>query len=167
MIDLWPTDIENSDIELKAPVYILKQQASLLGKKTQNIVTAEVGKPIQSNIWVGRKSQIGAMDSPFTSLGFSDSVDNTIFFHSFYLVAPAFANYRYELFTIVNDIRLYPVIIYLDEDVLAEIAPSAEKYVVASSEDEFIEILRKILGSQKTKHVIQAILAQSTSLQPE
>lgn len=156
MPDLWPRDVEHTD--LKAPVTILREQASLLGKKTQNIVTAEVTKPLDL---VVRIQELGAMN-------FRDPSKPKAFFYAFHLVAPALANYRYELFTIANDIRLYPVIIYLDEDLLAEIAPGAkEDNLVVHTENEFLEILGKILGSQKTKNIIQAMLAQSTSLQLE
>lgn len=156
MPDLWPKDIEYTG--LKAPVTILREQASLLGKRTQNIVTAEVAQPRDLLV---RMDQLRVINP-------RDPLKPKAFFYAFHLVAPVLGNYRYELFTIANDIRLYPVMIYPDEDILAEIAPDAsEKILVAETEDEFVEMLSKILSSQKTKHVIQAILAQSTSLQPE
>ncbi len=40
MNDLWPNDFKIDDI--KAPVTLLREQASLLGQKTQNIVEAQV-----------------------------------------------------------------------------------------------------------------------------
>ena len=40
MVDLWPKDI--SEISIKSPVAILREQASLLGQKTKGLVTAEV-----------------------------------------------------------------------------------------------------------------------------
>jgi len=40
MSDLWPKDIGNTN--LRAPVSILREQASLLGEKTQNLVKADV-----------------------------------------------------------------------------------------------------------------------------
>lgn len=40
-IDLWPANI-SSETTLRTPVTILREQASLLGSKTQNIVLADV-----------------------------------------------------------------------------------------------------------------------------
>ena len=39
-VDLWPTDIGKQRI--KTPAAILRQQASLLGKRTNNLVEAKV-----------------------------------------------------------------------------------------------------------------------------
>ena len=41
MLDLWPEDIGPIP-DLKSPVTILREQASLLGKKTNNLVEAEL-----------------------------------------------------------------------------------------------------------------------------
>ena len=38
MIDLWPNEL--STVDQRSPLTILKEQASLLGEKTQNIVIA-------------------------------------------------------------------------------------------------------------------------------
>ena len=38
MIDLWPNEL--SAVDQRSPLTILKEQASLLGEKTQNIVIA-------------------------------------------------------------------------------------------------------------------------------
>jgi hypothetical protein len=42
MTDLWPNDLGLVDI--KSPLSILKEQASMLGQKTQMIVKAEVDR---------------------------------------------------------------------------------------------------------------------------
>ncbi len=77
--DLWPDDIKVD--EMVTPLSILKEQASLLGQKTQNLVEAEVQtKPLGAD-----------------------------FSHSFFLVAPPLDNYRYKLFEIHHPIDMYPV----------------------------------------------------------
>lgn len=130
MIDLWPDDIGYT--KLKAPVTILMEQASLLGKKTQNLVEAKIGR-----------------DEAFEE-----------FCYNFYLVAPALGNYRYKLFTIFHDIQLYPVKINIDSDILEEVSPGTEGQLSAESEDDFLDILRKIFGAEKTRSLIYALLAQ-------
>ncbi len=151
MQDLWPEDIVISAEKLKAPVTILKEQASLLGKKTQNLVEAIV-----------RTNE--RMQAPER------------FAYDFYLVAPALSAYRYRLFTIMHGIQLYPVNVYVDRDMAAEIAPGRvgredmpmifsgipgeQRELLAKSEEELLEILKKIFGAKKTKQIIQALLAQ-------
>ena len=82
--DLWPEDL-GSTIKEIAPVTILKEQASLLGQRTKNIVKAEVGSSVNPQDYV---------------------ID------VFYLVAPALNNYKFALFEIRHSIeQLYPVTI--------------------------------------------------------
>ncbi len=77
--DLWPDAFDVRD--LLTPVTILKQQAALLGPKTNNLVEAEV----------------------------TSSADGPRFIHKLVLVAPALDSYRYQLITISHTIELYPV----------------------------------------------------------
>jgi hypothetical protein len=76
--DLWP-EIEQT--ELLPPVAILREQAALLGKKTNHLLEGQVVT----------KTDVGR------------------FFHSFYIVAPALSSYTYRLFGINHDENLYPV----------------------------------------------------------
>lgn len=82
---LWPDTI--GTIKEVPPVAILKEQAALLGEKTQNLVTAEVH----------------SLADP--------GVNN--FYDIFYLVAPALDNYRFELFQVTRNVeQFYPLRIY-------------------------------------------------------
>lgn len=78
-VDLWPTDIGKQRI--KTPAAILRQQASLLGKRTNNLVEAKVET---------------------RALG-------TQFFHDFVIEAPPLGNYKYKLFTLSHSVELYPI----------------------------------------------------------
>ena len=78
--DFWG-DIEFESIV--TPAKILREQASLLGKKTQNMVEANV----RTQTFRG------------------------LFYHSFNLVVPTLDNYTYELFKISHAADLYPVMI--------------------------------------------------------
>ena|ERR1019366_1094536 len=77
--DFWPDDIGQSD--LKTPVALLREQATALGEKTKNVVTAEV----------------------------ASSSDGGWIVHDLYIVAPAI-NYRYQLLTIRHPLLLYPML---------------------------------------------------------
>lgn len=120
--DFWPSDI-NVLPDLQTPVSILREQASLLGEKTNNLVEAEV------------RSQ-GDKSSQFV--------------HTFFLVAPALDNYRYPLFTVTHKVDLYPATISF-----------ASQGLQAENEVKFVEYLKKIFADEKTKKVIQALIAQS------
>jgi hypothetical protein len=77
--DLWPKDIGAGN--LVTPVAILREQAALLGQKTQQLVTAEV----------------------------TTQTRQEKFAHSFHLVAPALDNYKYEIFSVHHGITFYPM----------------------------------------------------------
>ncbi len=83
--DLWPGDIGESD--LRTPVAILKEQATLLGTKTGQLVTAEVDSRSESDL----------------------------FYHYFYLVAPVL-DYKYKLFTVRHALSFYPMVGYFRND---------------------------------------------------
>lgn len=81
-VDLWDTMPDAAAI--KPPVVILKEQASLLTRKT-----------------AGRLR--GLVETKASS---SD------IYHTFYIVAPALQNYRYGVFEVYHPILLYPVTVW-------------------------------------------------------
>lgn len=76
--DLWPADI--SETSMVPPVAILREQASLLGRKTQQLLRARV----------------------------ETSSDSGFINHAFIISAPAI-DYSLELFTMWHQIELYPI----------------------------------------------------------
>jgi hypothetical protein len=76
--DFWG---EIGPVKMRTPVSILREQASILGTKTKNLIEGEVITANQG----GR------------------------FYHSMNLVVPVLGNYRYTLFTVTHEIGLYPV----------------------------------------------------------
>jgi len=77
--DFWG-DIEPAQV--RTPAAILREQAALLGTKTQNLVEARVETDIDQ--WHE-------------------------FNHRFLLVVPALSNYSYQLFRVEHGVNLYPV----------------------------------------------------------
>jgi len=135
MKDLWPSEIGYA--EGKAPVTILKEQASLLGAKTENMIKAEV-----------------------SYIKGSSFMDQNGFAYDFTILAPLLEDYRYRLFTIKHDVELYPLKIYTDDEILGEISPAEKDKIVINSEAELLEALKKILNSKKAKRIISAMLLQ-------
>ena len=140
MQDLWAEDIGTETI--KMPVAVLREQASFLGSKTQNIVLAEVVS---------------------LSEGHGKDIE---FVCRFNLKAPALGNYSYTLFFINHGIDPYPLRMFLDGTVAKELGwtdeyahTTDERWII--SEDELLEILEKILKAERTKHVIRALRDQS------
>jgi hypothetical protein len=76
--DFWGDVVQS---EGRTPVAVLREQATLLGGKTQNVIEAKVDTEVS-----GRS-----------------------FRHSFSLVVPALDNYTYQLFVIQHGVNLYPV----------------------------------------------------------
>ena len=145
MKDLWPEDIYVRESQLRAPVTILKEQASLLGKKTRNLVVGRVGRMAETEaLHLG--DTVGYRDSSFG--------------YYFRLAAPALDGYQYTLFFIVHGIDLYPVRFRLDESIAQEIFHNPSYAPTAESEAEFTMLLSKIFAASKTRSVIQAMLAQ-------
>ena len=149
MVDLWPEDI--TEVKVKAPVTILKEQGTVLGEKTQHIVEADVVTT--------RSSLISGKDFEFA--------------YTFYIRAPALGDYKYELFVVAYGVSMYPVKIDLDNEIKNDIKANLRDYketvdnwgtsglMLVDSESEFVTVLKEIFSSKKTRQIIQAIVAQS------
>lgn len=122
--NLWP-DFKAE--ETTTPLTILKQQAAFLGEKTKGLVRGEI------------------LTNPA-----GDTSDK--FMHEFRLVAPALGQYRYHLFTVRHDVRLYPVVVF---------SSAIDLKGSAASEAEFLELLARFFGNEQVQRIIQAMISQS------
>ncbi|MGA2882349.1 MAG: hypothetical protein ABSG13_25630 [Bryobacteraceae bacterium] len=86
--DLWG---EIAPSAVRTPVSILREQAALLGVKTNHLVEGQV----------------------------ETQISGRTFYHSFNLVVPALENYSYELFKIYHGVNIYPVHVGPQIDALA------------------------------------------------
>ena len=77
--------------------------------------------------------------------------------------------WRDQLFSINHGIDLYPVLFFLDEDIATEIIDPGDRKDTRSieieSEEALIELLGKILKSEKTRRIIDALLSQADYLE--
>ena len=118
--DLWPEDFGTPDVT--PPISILKQQASLLGQRMQNILLGEV---------------------------LSEQTDSDTVYYNFYIVSPALGNYRYKLFWVSQRIdAFYPVVMSGSDQPIED-------------EAALRDTLRKVFGSDKTRKVVQSLIASS------
>jgi hypothetical protein len=128
--NLWPDFASKT---LRAPVAIVKEQAFLLGKKTQNLIVARV--------------DLKSRNAP----------PNLYF--EFQLVAPFLGGYTLLVFTFQYSLlNFYPVqmttgFLHGGQENL--------KGCNATNEEELVSVLRDIFNDPKTIAVIQALIAQS------
>lgn len=128
--NLWPEDIAVTDAV--APVSILKEQASLLGKRTKNLVE-------------------GSVTPSFRDLNLL--LRNNKFSYDFDVVAPALNGYRYRLFNVSHGVEFYPLTI-------DSAALNTSDFKV-DNEEEFLKALEVIFSLEKTKGIIGSLIAQS------
>ncbi len=137
MVDLWPRDIVASETT-KSPVNILREQASLLGAKTKNLILAEV---VQLE-WRRDRKDFG---------------------YIFNIVAPALSSYRYQLLGIYHNVAFYPLEIAVEDEILesidVQISEGKNSFDV-ESEEQFLQALKAIFNSEKAKRVITALLSK-------
>lgn len=142
MKNLWPVKFEaNSQ---RSPKSILEEQAGFLATITGSIVVAQV-------------SQLPKIDAIRRRLQgeFSFGLD---------LIAPFLENYKFTLLLVSHDIMLYPVQIWVSENVGSEL--ELKKGVMGDeitmeSPEAFEAFLEKVFQSEYIKKVIGAILALS------
>lgn len=145
--NLWSTDIKT---EVLSPAVILRTQASLLGQMTRGILEAEVV--------TDQKNEPEDED---------DMVDLGLF-----VVAPALDNYRHQLIRVIHQVQLvYPATViaecfgsgksaFLEKNVYGGISGRA----IATSDTEFIDIVRMVLRSPEANSVIHSLIARSNDL---
>jgi len=129
--DLWPEGI-TAAAGPTPPLTILKQQASLLGRKTKNLLEAEVHTEVTDFQRLLR--------------------------HTFFLVAPVLGLSGYPLLSVEHPVtRIYPAIVKVNPD-----DPSSSvRELVARDEAEFKEHLKAVFAAEPAKRVIASLLAQS------
>jgi len=70
------------------------------------------------------------------------------FYHRLYVVAPTLDNYRYQLLAVYHGIELYPVYVTASDE-------RSERRL--DSQEAFLNWLREVLGSARTKQVLNAL----------
>lgn len=129
--DLWAEIPEVTEL---TPKDLMKEQAAYLKQKTKGLLNAEVSTSRTIN-----------GDEIITP-----QYMNETFTQTFSLVVPTL-KYRYDLFSVSHYILGYPAEFHYDDD----------KKMIANTEAEFLNILKYILSSDKTSHILASLLAQA------
>lgn len=129
--DLWPEEIAAAEGPTP-PLTILKQQASLLGRKTKNLVEAEVHTEVTDFQRLLR--------------------------HTLFLVAPVVGLSNYPLLSVEHPVtQIYPATVKVNPDDPL----SSVREFQANDEAEFKQHLKAIFAEEPVKRVIGNLLAQS------
>lgn len=136
MTNLWPKEFK--ELELKSAKEILEEQSKFLPDLTKNMVYAEI-------------KNMEAIESIL-----NDHEDND-FKYTYNLKGKYLSNYSYKILSFSNNIRLYPVRITLDENIVKELALKS-KNLILNNQHEFESILSKILKSNYLLETVGAIM---------
>jgi len=132
MKNLWP-DIEIDDVI--NPVNFLKEQGKYLEEITKGVLTYYIAKKAYKH---------------------GDWPSKEAILYDFYIQAPFLDDYRFLLFRVGHDlIDNYPI--KIDTMHMQE----QERYT-AKSQEEFEEILGKILGSDQTRSIVSTLYSKGS-----
>lgn len=137
MENFWP---HFRTAKIFSPVALLREQANLLGYRTEYSVVAEVKRMTSS------------------------SAD---FLFAFDLFASAI-KYRFRLFSVVYSIDIFPIRIYPDERILKSakiffMDTRDEEYLICETQETYVDAIKYILGCEATKNILTAIVSHIQS----
>ena len=141
MKDLWANKYEK--MTGKAPMTILKEQASLLSEENNHLVTGRVWRAKQA---VGNNNSLR---------------------YEFVFTTPARRYYHSPYFAIEYEFDFYPVFFYLDEETQKEVESQLGKAspllgrLSAQSEPQFLSVIEKIFRAEETLRIMDKIRAYS------
>lgn len=143
MKNLWPEKFyEPHDF---APKQLLEEQASLLHKITEGIVSAEV-EVVAPNI----ASKVFENPGPFC-FGFT-------------IVGPFIDNYKYRVLRLTHGVPMYPVTVWVDSEIGKELTILENRFGMletVSTPEAFERMVTSVLKSNRLKEVIGTIIALS------
>lgn len=128
--DLWG-DLSFAE-NIRTPVTILREQAALLGQKTNNMLEGEV------------------------SVERSSAKPRDQFLALFFIVAPLLNKYRYHLLSVQYPLtKMYPLIVFDNSS-----DDSSEK-ITCADEASFAQALGQIFIQPEVKKILSSLISQS------
>ena len=137
--NLWFDQVPENGI--KTPARVMQEEASIISKRTNNKVRANVG----------------VVDTYIPK-------HKGLFMYDFSLETPARPQYSYSHFFITYDLDFYPVEFYMPDEEMHEdlelyLGKRGPGSIPAESEEEFIEILDYLLKSEELQDVVSSMEA--------
>ncbi len=146
--DLWG-DLPETD-DTTDPVTLLRQQASLLGSKTKNVLTGVVSRPRKKASLYDVLRAEPAKSAPAKERASTPEQQMEVYFS---IRCSALDNYTFHVLTLI-----YPLLTIFPLSVRDE---AVGKVHTCMSEDELRDALQRILGSQHLRRVISALLREA------
>lgn len=131
-LDLWPAEFR---VEPLKPLRVLQFQRDILSQKTGDrlraeIVTTNKGSPVRT----------------------PDEWTGPEEVHKFEIVAPALNDYRHQLLVCVHQREFaYPCLVIADPD---------GEGVEASTQEEFLQLVKNVLSAKSTRALIESLLVR-------
>jgi len=162
MNDFWP-DFDMNDQDTQGAIKMLKTHALSLGKKTDGAVKATFSKIEYNTRSLEVAAGIGRVIAEQMTIGseileeeLMDKKDgNALFQTTTYKFEIYNSTYRFRVFTLECK-PVYPISIRVDEGIRNEINLSAAYCI--EDENELIDVVKGIFGSQKLRYIISSML---------
>lgn len=139
MDNLWPNfnDIQ----KIKTPKEILEEQGKILPKLTNDLVYVTIDPSAVFN----------------SDFSLTNKYDFT---YDLNIRGRKLENYKFKLLTLGHNITIYPVRMRLDTDIRKEVGLN-NLDIIIDNNNNFVNILREVLNSNKLKYVIASIISLS------
>ena len=165
MTSLWKKDFEEK--EITTPKDIIEEQCESLNEMTDGKVIGRIisyDGEIRSYSTEPPTSMLSNVSSMIAN-GMSFDVQTELgeitegdgMTYEFYITSRKTPNYKYRAFFIQYGLSLYPTYISMDKMIATELQIDSE--LMCEEEEEFIDILSKILNSSRVVGIIENLLS--------
>lgn len=163
MEDLWTTDFVPADID--TPYDIVKKQCELLARQTNGKIVARIANYTGPTKNYTKPNVLKSISSMYAEKEISIQDDlgeislGSDFTFEFFITSTNTPNYKYRVMFLQHGIAFYPVYIVLDESIADELELDIDcDSIKCDSDDDFKQILKKILNSKSVVTVINGLL---------
>ena len=159
MQNLWRVQTEK---KIHTPHDIISEQCKYLSEMTDGKVIARIApykgdyKSYSKSIELELAGRLFVQDNSFdvqNVLGDQQSK----FIYEFYITAKAAPKYKYRIMFVAFGISVYPVEVSLEKSIADEIGMDKSEFTL-SSEEEVINLVGKVLGSERISAVVSNLI---------
>jgi len=167
MDSMWNLDLDDNTLVSVPPAQVVIQQCKYLEQITEGRVFAKVPKYSGS---LNSFELTTAVDKPrplplrrynpntvdaIESLDDLGNVSDMYLTYEFFLSSPITPRYKYRIMLFSYVVGQYPVDIILAEDIAFEVQMEVD--FSCASEEDFVNVLARVINSKKVKQVIKAL----------
>jgi len=167
---MWKIDPLPDD--QKHPLQIIQEQCDSLKDSTEGYIIARTSlydgetenrpsvpfSSIFDHKNISINSSILFADAGFNVQSKLGEVERRAFVFEFFITSKKTPKYKYRAFFLGTSLHGYPVTFTLEDDIRDELNMQSET-ITCVSEEDFQEILRKILGSKRIRSIVTGLLS--------